>query len=131
MFRDTHMFSTFSVDDIDAARRFYGETLGLDVRDSSEMGILEVRAAGDARVVVYPKPNHQPATFTVLNFPVRDIEAAVDGLVAAGVTMERYDNPEAAADARGIAGGGENGPRIAWFQDPAGNILAVIEDARA
>ena len=131
MFRDSHMFSTFSVDDLDAARRFYGETLGLEVRDVGEMGIIELHTAGGEHVTVYPKPDHQPAVFTVLNFPVADIEAKVDALNAAGVTMERYDTPEAAADARGIAGGGDNGPRIAWFKDPAGNILSVIEDPLA
>jgi catechol 2,3-dioxygenase-like lactoylglutathione lyase family enzyme len=131
MFRDSHMFSTFSVDDLDAARRFYGGTLGLDINDVGEMGIIELRAADGSRVVVYPKPDHRPATFTVLNFPVGDIEAEVDALIASGVSMGRYDSPEATADERGIAGGGDNGPRIAWFKDPAGNIVSVIEDASA
>jgi catechol 2,3-dioxygenase-like lactoylglutathione lyase family enzyme len=130
MFRASHMFSTFSVDDLDAARQFYGQTLGLEVKET-EMGVIELHAADDHQVIVYPKPDHQPATFTVLNFPVADIEGAVDGLISRGLKMERYDAPEMQADERGIAGGDGNGPRIAWFKDPAGNILSVIEDTSA
>ena len=130
MFGDTPMFSTYSVDDLDTARRFYGSTLGLAVEDTP-MGILEVHGGAGTRVLIYPKPDHRPATFTVLNFPVRDIEAKVDALRDAGVAMERYDGPEMQADERGIAGGDEYGPRIAWFKDPAGNILSVIEDPNA
>jgi predicted enzyme related to lactoylglutathione lyase len=127
MFKDSHAFSGFSVNDIPKARAFYGGTLGLDVGDSSEMGLLELRLAGGATVIVYPKENHEPATFTILNFPVPDVDAAVDRLNAAGVQMERYPGLE--ADAKGIARG--NGPTIAWFKDPAGNILSVLEERRA
>jgi catechol 2,3-dioxygenase-like lactoylglutathione lyase family enzyme len=122
MFHDSHAFSGFSTNDLDAARRFYRETLGLDARDG-EMGILELHLAGGGRVIVYPKADHQPATFTVLNFPVADVGAAVEALERAGVTMERYDGmPQ---DEHGVMRG--NGPDIAWFADPAGNILSVIK----
>jgi predicted enzyme related to lactoylglutathione lyase len=124
MFKDSHAFSTFAVADIAAAKTFYGETLGLDVRDGREMGLLELHVGGGSPVVIYPKPDHAPANFTVLNFPVRDLEAAVDGLLAAGVEMQRY--PGLDQDAKGIARGG-GGPSIAWFTDPAGNILSVLE----
>ena len=127
MFKDSHAFSTFAVTDLAAARIFFGDTLGLDVRDSRE-GLLELHVTGGTPVLVYPKPDHAPATFTVLNFPVADVEAAVDKLVAAGVEMERYPGVE--QDAKGIARGG-GGPSIAWFKDPAGNILSVLEDDRA
>jgi catechol 2,3-dioxygenase-like lactoylglutathione lyase family enzyme len=122
MFRDSHAFSGFSTNDIDAARRFYRETLGLDVRDG-EMGILELHLAGGGRVIVYPKADHQPATFTVLNFPVADVGAAAEALERAGVTMERY--PGMPQDEHGVMRG--NGPDIAWFTDPAGNVLSVIK----
>jgi predicted enzyme related to lactoylglutathione lyase len=122
MFKDSKAFSTFSADDIPRAKQFYGETLGLNVSD--EMGGLGLHLAGGGEVFVYPKDNHVPATFTVLNFPVDDIEEAVDRLTAAGVSFERYDGFD--QDERGIARGGE-GPTIAWFKDPAGNILSVLE----
>ena len=122
MFRDSHAFSGFSTNDIDAARRFYRETLGLDASDN-EMGILELRLAGGGRVIVYPKDDHRPATFTVLNFPVADVGAAAEALERAGVTMERY--PGMPQDEHGVMRG--NGPDIAWFKDPAGNILSVIK----
>ena len=123
-------FSSFAVPDIEAARRFYGETLGLDVRDSSESGLLEIHVGGGTRVLVYPKPDHQPAVFTVLNFPVESVDATVDALNAKGVEMTRYDLGEeggGSGDAKGIHRG--NGPTIAWFTDPAGNILSVLETA--
>ncbi len=123
MFRDSHAFSGFSTDDIEAAREFYGGTLGLET--SEGMGILRLHLANGGAAIVYPKDGHEPATFTVLNFPVADIEAAVDALTAAGVTLERYEG--IAQDERGIAT--EYPPRIAWFKDPAGNILSVIEAA--
>ena len=122
MFRDSHAFSGFSTNDIDAARRFYRETLGLDARDG-EMGILELHLAGGGRVIVYPKADHQAATFTVLNFPVADVGAAAEALERAGVTMERY--PGMPQDEHGVMRG--NGPDIAWFTDPAGNVLSVIK----
>jgi len=123
MFRDTRAFSGFSVDDVTAARSFYADTLGLDAAE--ENGMLTLRLAGGGRVLLYPKDNHQPATFTVLNFPVDDIERAVDDLAAAGVRFERYEGTPLETDAKGIFRGG--GPLIAWFTDPAGNILSVVE----
>ncbi len=122
MFRDTKAFSGFSVDDIPRAKEFYGGTLGLDV--SEEHGMLTLKLAGGGTVLVYPKPNHAPATFTILNFPVDEIEAAVDDLRAAGVQFESYEG-DMGTDAKGIFRGG--GPLIAWFRDPAGNILSVLE----
>jgi catechol 2,3-dioxygenase-like lactoylglutathione lyase family enzyme len=123
MFKDTKAFSGFSVDDIPRAKQFYGETLGLNVSD--EMGGLALHLGGGADVFVYPKDNHVPATFTILNFPVEDVDEAVDRLTAAGVTFERYEGFE--QDEKGIARGGEGqGPTIAWFKDPAGNILSVL-----
>jgi catechol 2,3-dioxygenase-like lactoylglutathione lyase family enzyme len=121
MLKASHAFSGFSTNDIAAARAFYADTLGLEV--SEDNGMLTLRLAGGGRVLIYPKPNHEPATFTVLNFPVDDIEATVDRLTAAGVAFERY--PGARQDERGI--NRDQGPAIAWFQDPAGNILAVLE----
>ena len=118
-------FASFAVDDIDAARTFYSETLGLKV-DEIPMpgGLLSITLAGGGNVMVYPKPDHTPATFTVLSFPVDDLDATVDALTAAGVEMTRYDGFD--QDDKGIARGGP-GPAIAWFTDPAGNILAVLE----
>jgi catechol 2,3-dioxygenase-like lactoylglutathione lyase family enzyme len=123
MFRDSKAFSTFAVDDVPRAEEFYGETLGLDV--AGEMGGLRLKLGTGAEVFVYPKADHTPATFTVLNFPVEDVEAAVDRLTAAGVRFEQYEG-EIATDEKGIHRGGE-GPTIAWFSDPAGNILSVLE----
>lgn len=125
MFTDHTFFSTVAVRDLDAARAFYGETLGLDVGDDP-MGMLQVRGADGSQVTVYPKPDHEPAVFTVLNFPVNDIEAAVDSLIAKGVEMEHYDNEWIKTDAKGILRD-ERGPAIAWFRDSSGNILSVIE----
>ena len=124
MFKDTKAFSGFSVDDIPAAKRFYGETLGLDVTE--ENGMLTLQIAGDAAILVYPKENHEPASFTILNFPVADIEPAVDGLAERGVSCERYEGSEMETDEKGIFRGG--GPLIAWFKDPAGNVLSVIQE---
>ena len=124
-------FSSFAVPDIEAARRFYGETLGLDVRDSAESSLIEIHVGGGRPVLVYPKPDHQPAVFTVLNFPVASVEAVVDELNAKGVQMERYDwgaEGGGSGDAKGIHRG-DGGPTIAWFTDPAGNILSVLETA--
>ncbi|HTX69472.1 MAG TPA: VOC family protein [Thermoleophilia bacterium] len=125
MFSDSHAFAGFSVDDIAAARTFYADVLGLDVSEAN--GMLTLQLAGGGRVLVYPKPDHEPATFTVLNLPVDDIEAAVDGLVAAGVEFERYEGVP--HDDRGIVRPAEPGygPPIAWFTDPAGNVLSVLE----
>ena len=121
MLRDSRAFSGFSSNDHEAARAFYEGTLGLEVTE--ENGILTLHLAGGGRVVIYPKPNHEPATFTVLNFPVEDLEAAVDRLVTAGVRFERYEGLD--QDERGIARAYP--PPIAWFKDPAGNILSVIQ----
>jgi predicted enzyme related to lactoylglutathione lyase len=119
-------FASFSTNDIHAAKEFYGRKLGLEVRDTP-MGVIEVVLGADQHVTIYPKPNHEPASFTVLNFVVHDIEAAVDDLKAVGVHMEKYDMPEMKQDAKGIARDPQ-GPAIAWFKDSAGNILAVMED---
>ena len=121
MFGSTKAFSGFSVDDIAAAKRFYGETLGLTV--SEEHGMLTLHIAGGRDVLVYPKPDHTAATYTILNFPVEDIDKAVDELTRRGVRFERYDQIE--SDEKGIARG--EGPPIAWFTDPAGNVLSVLQ----
>jgi catechol 2,3-dioxygenase-like lactoylglutathione lyase family enzyme len=121
MFANTKAFSGFSVDDIPKAKQFYSETLGLNVSD--DHGLLLLHIAGGRDVLVYPKPNHTPATFTILNFPVDNIEQAIDELVARGVRLERFDGEN--QDERGVYR--EQGPPIAWFKDPAGNILSVIE----
>jgi catechol 2,3-dioxygenase-like lactoylglutathione lyase family enzyme len=120
MLQTKNAFSGFSTNDIDAARRFYGESLGLDVTEENGMLTLKV---GPQTVLIYPKDDHQPATFTVLNFEVDDVDAAVDALTAAGVSMERYEGQP--HDERGIVR--EWGPPIAWFTDPAGNVLSVIQ----
>jgi predicted enzyme related to lactoylglutathione lyase len=125
MLKDSKAFSGFAVKDLEAAKRFYGQTLGQDVRDGP-MGILELHLAGGATVMVYPKDDHVPATYTILNFPVDSIDAAVDKLTSAGVTMEQYGNAEMPQDAKGIARDPQ-GPAIAWFKDPSGNILSVLE----
>lgn len=125
MLRDAAAFSGFSVDDIRLARAFYADTLGLDVHEVEGMsGLIELKLGGGGRVLVYEKPGHLPATFTILNFPVPDVEAAVDALVARGVHFEFYDGFD--QDAKGISRN-PHGPAIAWFSDPAGNILAVLE----
>jgi catechol 2,3-dioxygenase-like lactoylglutathione lyase family enzyme len=124
MFKDTKAFSGFAVDDLDAARAFYGDTLGIET--DSVMGLLTLELAGGARpTLIYPKPDFEPATYTILNFPVADIDAAVDALIERGVAMEIYDG--FGQDEKGVARGDE-GPPIAWFRDPAGNILSVLED---
>lgn len=123
MFAYTEAFSGFSVSDIDEARKFYAETLGLPVTEQN--GLLMLRLAGGRDTLVYPKPDHVPAGFTILNFRVEDIDAAVDDLASRGVRFERYEGME--QDAKGINRGG--GPFIAWFTDPAGNILSVLQDS--
>jgi catechol 2,3-dioxygenase-like lactoylglutathione lyase family enzyme len=123
MFRETQAFSGFAVPDIAAAKEFYGGTLGLEV--SEDDGLLTLHIAGGRPVMIYPKPDHEPATYTILNFPVADVDAAVDRLSAAGVRFEVYDSDELRTDERGVWRGG--GPTIAWFRDPAGNILSVLE----
>jgi catechol 2,3-dioxygenase-like lactoylglutathione lyase family enzyme len=123
VFASTKAFSGFAVDDIGKAREFYEGTLGLKV--SEEHGLLTLHLAGDRDTLVYPKPDHAPATYTILNFVVDDVDRAVDDLTARGVRFERYDGFE--QDKKGISRAPE-GPAIAWFTDPAGNILAVLEE---
>jgi len=127
MLKTTSTFSSFSVTDIAKARKFYGETLGLTCGES--MGQLVLEMQGGYRVFVYGKPGHTPASFTVLNFVVPDVDAAVDTLTKAGVAFEHYDEPNLKTDPKGISrgDGGKRGPTIAWFKDPAGNILSVVE----
>ncbi|MFJ6651923.1 VOC family protein [Microbacterium sp. NPDC091313] len=124
MLASSAAFSGFSVDDIDAARTFYRDTLGLEVREN-DMGFLELVLGSGAHVLAYPKPNHEPATFTILNFPVDDIEAAVEALNERGVVTKIYADDEFPTDSRGIMR--EGGPLIAWFRDPAGNTLSVLQ----
>jgi catechol 2,3-dioxygenase-like lactoylglutathione lyase family enzyme len=121
MFANTKAFSGFAAPDIEAAREFYGEKLGLNTSMEDDLLILQI--AGDRDTMVYPKPDFTPATYTILNFPVDDVEQAVDELTARGVEFERYEGME--QDEKGIFRG--EGPLIAWFKDPAGNILAVLE----
>ena len=122
MFATTKAFSGFAVDDLQRAREFYAETLGIDT--SQENGLLKLHLAGGRDTLVYPKPNHEPAAYTILNFPVEDIDVAVDELSARGVQIERYEGFD--QDERGIFRGG--GPLIAWFKDPAGNVLSVLQE---
>jgi catechol 2,3-dioxygenase-like lactoylglutathione lyase family enzyme len=125
MLENSPAFSGYSVDDIPAATRFYSETLGLEVSETN--GLLTLHLPGDRHTLIYPKGDrHQPATFTVLNFPVEDIDAAVDGLAARGVEFERYEG--ISQDDRGICRD-TGGPLIAWFTDPAGNILSVLQES--
>ena len=125
MLKDSKAFSGFSVDDFDAARAFYADTLGLDVTVHDEsMGLLSLDLTGGGTVMIYAKDTHQPATYTVLNFSVDDVEKAVDDLAAKGVAFERYEGFD--QDERGISRG--PGPLIAWFTDPAGNVLSVLQD---
>ncbi len=126
MFKDTKAFSGFSVDDIPAATAFYRDVLGIEVTEH-DMGILVLELAGGERpTIVYPKPNHEPATFTVLNFPSTDVAATVAALKERGVEFETYPGSGMEIDDDGVFRGG--GPEIAWFKDPAGNVLSVIED---
>jgi predicted enzyme related to lactoylglutathione lyase len=125
MFENSKAFSGFAVDDVQAAQRFYGETLGVKTEMlDEENGLLALHLAGDRDVFVYRKPDFTPATYTILNFQVEDVEEAVDALTERGVSFERYDDFE--QDEKGIARG--QGPDIAWFKDPAGNILSVLEE---
>ena len=123
--KESLAFSGFSVNDLDKAKDFYGDVLGLDVAESKEMrGILHLHLAGGNSVLIYAKSNHTPATFTILNFPVSNIDAAVAGLSSQGVEFEKYDGMNIGED--GVFRG--DGPLIAWFKDPAGNVLSVIEE---
>ena len=122
MFENTRAFSGFAVDDLEAAKKFYGEVLGL--KTSEQYGLLTLHLAGGRDTLVYPKPDHTPASYTILNFGVDDIDAAVDELIGRGVELEKYDG--LGQDEKGINRAG--GPYIAWFKDPAGNILAVLQE---
>lgn len=125
MFKDSPAFSGFSVNDLTAAKHFYGELLGLEIEEIKEG--LKLKIHGSNPIFVYQKDDHSPATFTILNFPVEDIDAAVDALVAKGITFEHYKDM---TDEKGIARGlkYDMGPNIAWFKDPAGNFLAVLQE---
>jgi len=132
MFIDKKAFSSFSVNEIDKAKEFYQETLGLNA-NTIEMGggysMLELDVTGGTKVMIYPKPNHTPATFTVLNFPVDDLDKTVDELTAKGVKFEQYDMGDMKTDEKGIVRGNGMGPDIAWFADPAGNIISVLKNS--
>jgi catechol 2,3-dioxygenase-like lactoylglutathione lyase family enzyme len=123
MFENTKAFSGFAAPDLAAARAFYGDTLGL--KTSEEHGLVTLHIAGDRPTLIYDKPDHEPANYTILNFPVEDIDEAVDALAARGVEFERYEG--FGQDEKGIARPGEGAPPIAWFKDPAGNILSVLQ----
>ena len=125
MFRDNSAFSGFSVDDVDRALVFYRDTLGLKA-EKNQMGFLDITLGSGQRVLAYSKPNHQPASYTMLNIVVPDIERAVDELAGKGVAMEHYEMGEIKTDSKGIARD-PRGPAMAWFKDPAGNVLAVME----
>jgi predicted enzyme related to lactoylglutathione lyase len=126
MFKDAQAFSSYSVNDINKAKDFYSQTLGLEVSDVPEMnGLLRLRIKNSNDVMIYSKPNHSPASFTVLNFPVDNVESTVEELIKKGVKFEIYNEPNLKTDKKGIARGA--GPTIAWFKDPAGNILSVLE----
>ncbi len=127
MFKDAKAFSSVSVNDLSAAKSFYSDVLGLKVAEMPEG--LSIQLAGGGAVFLYPKPNHEPATFTVLNFQVDDVEKTVADLKQRGVQFEHYDMPGLKTDEQGISRG-NGGPTIAWFKDPAGNILSVLHDPR-
>ncbi len=124
MLKHSKAFSGFSVNDLQRAKEFYSKTLGLTVTDNP-MGLIELQIEGSNNIIVYPKPDHTPATFTILNFPVDNIDKAVDELISLGVKFEQYGG-DIQTDEKGICRS-EQGPNIAWFKDPAGNILSVIE----
>ncbi|MFZ0367537.1 MAG: VOC family protein [Nitrososphaeraceae archaeon] len=123
VFKNTKAFSSFSVDDLEKAKEFYGKTLGIDISESKEGLSLYPKSSNE--IFIYPKTDHTPATFTVLNFPVNDVEQAVDDLTKQGVRFEIYNKGELKTDEKGIFRG--EGPKIAWFKDPAGNFLSVLE----
>ena len=129
MFQDAKAYSGFSTNDIPKTKDFYGRVLGLEV--SEDYGMLRIRLGSGATVIVYPKADHTPASYTMLNFPVQDVDAAVRDLVSQGVVMEQYNNKDMPQDANGVLRGIKvgMGPDIAWFKDPAGNILSVLQEA--
>jgi catechol 2,3-dioxygenase-like lactoylglutathione lyase family enzyme len=126
MLDTTKAYSSFATKDVEAARRFYGDKLGIDANTLYDGQLLELNLRGNVRVLVYPKDDFKPATYTVLNFPVADIDKAVDDLGRQGITFDRYEGFD--QDSKGIARSDGNGPDIAWFKDPDGNILAVHSD---
>jgi catechol 2,3-dioxygenase-like lactoylglutathione lyase family enzyme len=128
MFKDTKALSGFSVNDLQKAKEFYQNILGIEVTEN-KMGILTLHISGGGKVIIYPKPNHEPATFTILNFPVPDVEKAVDELISKGITFEQYGEP-LNTNEKGILRGEGRGPDIAWFKDPAGNILSVLQESQ-
>lgn len=130
MFKEAEAFSSFSTRDLAKAKQFYGDTLGLEVTEDSEMPVLQLKLATGGAVMIYPKDDHTPATFTVLNFPVENIDTAVDELTKRGVRFESYDSEEMKTDDKGIVRGQSEGPLIAWFKDPSGNIISVLQDRR-
>ena len=126
MFKDTKAFSSFSVDNLEKAEQFYVELLQLGISVHKEMGLFQLHTNGGNDIVVYEKPNHVPATFTILNFPVQDVETSVKELKNLGITFENYDMPDLKTDADNISRD-NGGPTVAWFKDPAGNILSLME----
>lgn len=124
MFKNSDAFSSFSVDDVEKAKAFYRDILGLEVEEEMSLGL---KLGNGTTVMVYPKSDHTPAAYTVLNFPVSNVEEAVDELTAAGVTFEQYDLPDLKTNEKGIAEGDGRGPTMAWFTDPAGNIFSLME----
>lgn len=129
MLKHSKAFSSFSVDNIPKAKEFYAEVLGLEVKDNP-MGVIELNIEGENGIIIYPKPDHVPATFTVLNFPVTNIDDAVDKLIKKGIVFEQYEAP-IKTDEKGICYSDGQGPDIAWFKDPAGNILSLVEDKQS
>jgi catechol 2,3-dioxygenase-like lactoylglutathione lyase family enzyme len=127
MFKDAKAFSSFSVDNIQKAKEFYGHTLGLEVSESYGGRLLNIQIGDRRNILIYPKPNHMPATFTILNFPVENLEKAMDNLTKQGVRFEIYKEGSIKTDEKGISLSDE-GPKIAWFKDPAGNVLSVLEE---
>ncbi|HKB84566.1 MAG TPA: VOC family protein [Ignavibacteriaceae bacterium] len=129
MLKSSKAFSSFSVNDSEKAKQFYTKTLGLEVSEVPEMkGLLNLHVKGSENIMIYPKPNHQPATFTVLNFMVKDVEKTVDELTGKGVKFEIFDEKDLKTDKKGISRG--QGPTIAWFKDPAGNFISIMEERK-
>lgn len=129
LFKDTKAFSSFSVDDVQRAKEFYGQTIGLEVSESYGGRLLELHIDGVGNILIYPKVNHTPAAFTILNFPVDNLESTMDDLTKRGVRFEIYDEDNLKTDEKGVSLGGE-GPKIAWFKDPAGDVLSVLEERK-
>jgi len=129
MFKNTKAFSSFSVDDVQKAKKFYGQTLGLEVSGSYGGRLLELHIADGTKILIYPKANHTAATFTILNFPVVNLGQAMNDLTKRGVRFEIYNEGDVKTDKKGVSLSDE-GPKIAWFKDPAGNVLSVLEEAK-